>query len=135
MAIDIREQQREQRSARAPRPGRTGWAIALTVMAVVGLTAAFLTVTLSDDPAPTGGDLLTYPEGAFTSMREGSGFVAPEHVAGFVDTDVDIREGPTPVETGASEQSAETAEAGMTSVAGAGQGSGSQDATSPADTP
>ena len=124
MAIDIRqEQQRDQRTPPSARPARLGWAIALTVVAIVALTGAFLAVALSEDPAPSGGTLLTYQDGALTSVREGGDYVViPETTAGYVDTDVQGREGTSPVDTGASEQKAQMADAGITSLDGNGVG-------------
>ena len=121
MAIDIRQeqQQREQRTPTPPRPARLGWAIALTVIAIVGLTGAFLAVALSDDPAPSGGTLLTYQDGALTTVREGGEYVViPETNAGYVDTDVQGREWTPPVDTSASEQKAQMAESGITGLDG-----------------
>jgi hypothetical protein len=123
MAIDIRQeqQQRDQRTPRPARPARLGWAIALTVIAIVGLTGAFLVVALSEDPAPSGGTLLTYQDGALTSVREGGEYVViPETNAGYVDTDVESKEWTPPVDTGASEQKAQMAESGITSLDGSG---------------
>ena len=124
MAIDIRqEQQRDQRTPPPARPARLGWAIALTVVAIVALTGAFLAVALSEDPAPSGGTLLTYQDGALTSVREGGDYVViPETTAGYVDTDVQGKEWTPPVDTGASEQKAQMAEAGVTGLDGSGVG-------------
>ena len=120
MAIDIRqEQQRDQRTPRPARPARLGWAIALTVIAIVGLTGAFLAVALSEDPAPSGGTLLTYQDGALTSVREGGEYVViPETNAGYVGTNVESKEWTPPVDTSASEQKAQMAEDGITGLDG-----------------
>ena len=121
MAIDIRQeqQQRDQRTPPPARPARLGWAVALTVIAIVALTGAFLAVALSEDPAPSGGTLLTYQDGALTSVREGGEYVViPETTAGYVDTDVEGREWTPPVDTSASEQKAQMAAAGITSLDG-----------------
>ena len=129
MAIDIRQeqQQRDQRTPRPARPARLGWAIALTVIAIVGLTGAFLAVALSEDPAPSGGTLLTYQDGALTSVREaGEYLVIPETNAGYVDTDVASKEWTPPVDTSSSEQKAQMAGAGITGLDG---GTGTDDVT------
>ena len=100
MAIDLR-QEREQRERQeqpghpvtSPRPRGTVW-VALALTAIVAAGAGIAVLTLQDQPAPTGGVAVSYPEGAFTAEREGGLYVVvPEPVAGFTDTSIGVREG------------------------------------------
>ena len=68
--------------------------MALALTAIVAAGAGIAVLTLQDQPAPTGGVAVSYPEGAFTAEREGGAYVVvPEPVAGFTDTSVGVREG------------------------------------------
>jgi hypothetical protein len=109
MAIDLRqERQRQERQQRqrqgqepqqprrpvAPiRPRGMLW-VALALAAVVAVGAGIFASSMQDQPAPTGGVAVRYPEGASTGERErGVYVVVPEPVAGFTDTAVGVREG------------------------------------------
>ena len=101
MAIDLRqerEQQQERQQPRRPetppRPRMTVWVVAMVLAAVIAVGVGILALTLQDQPAPTGGMTVSYPEGAFTVEREGGVYlVVPGPVAGFTDTSVGVREG------------------------------------------
>jgi hypothetical protein len=104
MAIDLRQERQEQerlqdrRTASPPasnRPHGTVWMVVVALVAVLGVGTAVTVVALQDEPAPTGAvTTVSYPEGAFTAEREGGvSMVVPEPVAGYADTEVQIREG------------------------------------------
>ena len=105
MAIDLRQEQqeRQQRQRQEPqqprrpvapiRPRGMLW-VALALAAVVAVGAGIFASSMQDQPAPTGGVTVPYPEGASTGEREGGVYVVvPEPVAGFTDTAVGVREG------------------------------------------
>ena len=94
MAIDLRQEQRRRHPARPPRHRGTVWIVALTLVAVFGVGAVLTVLALQDQPAPAGGVTLTYPEGAFTTEREGGEYiVVPGPVAAYTGTPVPTREG------------------------------------------
>ena len=102
MATDLRqdqqqrqrqERQQPQRPGTSPRPHGALW-VAVAVAAIVAVGAGMYALTQQDQPAPSGGVTVSYPEGAATAEREGGAYVAvPELVAGYTDTAVGVREG------------------------------------------
>ena len=69
--------------------------VAVALVAVLAVGAAVAVLALQDEPAPGGTvTTLSYPEGALTAEREGGAYViVPAPVAGYADTEVQIREG------------------------------------------
>jgi hypothetical protein len=104
MAIDIRQEQQQagRGTSQAPKqPRRGAWTVILAIVAMIAVMGTMAVLALQEDPAPTGGTVISYPEGAATGDREGGTYlVVPEPVAGFTDTSVQVREGTTPVVAG-----------------------------------
>ena len=99
MAIDLRqEQQRGQHEqprfpAASPRGRGMFWAT-LALAGAVAVGAAIFVSSTPDQPAPSRGVTVSYPEGASTTAREGGVYlVVPEPMAGYTDTAVGVREG------------------------------------------
>jgi hypothetical protein len=114
MAIDLRqEQQHRQHPEAPPRRRGTVWMVAVALIAIFAIGAVMTVVALRDQPTPAGGvTILSYPEGASTTGREGGVYVVvPASVAGYTDTAAGVREGGDYVTTTWDEQKLDAFEA------------------------